>query len=185
MAMQASRTAVLMSIHPEFADLILKGKKKIEFRKTRPVVDLSYVLIYATFPIKEVIGFFEVSGIHEAIPDDLWKIYQDVSGIDEKVFRRYYGSASRGVAIQVGKVFAFQKPFPLLLNGKHKTSPPQSFRYVKADAFPIIEVCCGSNRERGKSHLTCCKVCRLRIVRALASSLSHSVGTRRKNGNGS
>ncbi len=176
-----------MAIRPQFARLILNGKKKVEFRKTRLAPDVSHVLIYATVPLKEIIGFFEVNGIQEGVPDDLWNIYQDVAGIKEKVFRRYYGSALRGIAIEVGRVFVLSKPVPFKrIAGKRKVTAPQSFRYLYADVFACIEVCCGGDeRIRRAKRVTCCSACSLRIVRALASSSSSPcIRTSRQNGNG-
>jgi predicted transcriptional regulator len=186
-AARTSRTVALMAMHPQFARLILDGKKKVEFRKTRLTVEVSHILIYATVPIQGIIGFFEVHRIQEGVPDDLWDIYQDVAGIEEKVFRKYYGSASRGIAIEVGRVFALSRPVQLKqIAGKRKASAPQSFRYVNAKAFDHIEDCCGSSRStRRRSRLTCCTTCSLRIVRTLArSSSGPCVGARRENGNG-
>jgi predicted transcriptional regulator len=175
-----------MAIRPQFAHLILNGKKKVEFRKTRLATDVSHVLIYATVPLKEIIGFFEVKRIRGGVPDDLWNIYQNVAGIEEQVFRRYYGSAPQGIAIEVGRVFALSKPVPFKrIAGKRKAVAPQSFRYLYADVFACIEVCCGGEKgARRAKRVTCCTACRSRVVRALACSLSRSVGTRGKNGNG-
>lgn len=160
MAARTSRTAALMAIHPEFAHLILDGKKKVEFRKTRLTIEVSHVLIYATVPSKGIIGFFEVNRIQEGAPDKLWDIYQNVAGIEEQVFRTYYGSASRGIAIEVGRVFVLSRPVPLKqLAGKR---PPQSFRYLNAKAFARIEDCCGVGKRRTR-RLTCCTGCRLTI----------------------
>jgi predicted transcriptional regulator len=176
-----------MAIRPQFARLILNGKKKVEFRKTRLASDVSHVLIYATVPLKEIIGFFEVNRIQEGVPDDLWKIYQDVAGIEEQVFRRYYGSAPRGIAIEVGRVFVLSKPVPFKrIAGKLKATAPQSFRYLYADVFACIEVCCnGEKGTRRAKRVTCCTACSLRIIRALAcSSSSPCVSIRRETENG-
>ena len=39
-----------MSIHPVYANAILTGDKKVEFRKRRLAADVTHVLVYATAP---------------------------------------------------------------------------------------------------------------------------------------
>ena len=84
MVENSDRNVILMSIHPKFAQLILSGKKKVEFRKTRFNHQISHVVIYATSPIKKVVGYFEVQNIKVAPPKDLWESYSEVSGIEPK-----------------------------------------------------------------------------------------------------
>jgi predicted transcriptional regulator len=75
-----------MSIHPEFVRLILNGNKKVEFRKIRFSMNISYVVIYATLPIKKIVGYFEVKNINTASPDELWRSYENIAGIEKERF---------------------------------------------------------------------------------------------------
>jgi len=51
---------VLLSIKPEYAEKILNGEKKYEFRKVLPKnKSITKVIIYATMPIGKVIGEFQ------------------------------------------------------------------------------------------------------------------------------
>ena len=64
---------VLLSIKPEFALKIFNGSKKYEYRraifKNREV---SIVIVYASDPIKRVIGEFEIEDILYDEPQLLW-----------------------------------------------------------------------------------------------------------------
>lgn len=46
----------IFSIHPQFADLILSGEKKFEFRRIPAKRDIDKILIYATAPVCAVVG---------------------------------------------------------------------------------------------------------------------------------
>jgi len=122
-----SRVAALMSLHPEFAHLILKGQKRVEFRKRRFAETVTHVVIYATDPVKQVLGFFEVSRLREDTPDKLWNRYKRRGGIARDAFSAYYKESRTGVAIEVGRVF--ELPRPLALSEVNKTAP-QSFAYL-------------------------------------------------------
>jgi len=53
---------VLLSIKPKYAEMILSGEKKYEFRRAifkKP--GISKVVIYASSPVSKVIGEFEIT----------------------------------------------------------------------------------------------------------------------------
>ncbi len=128
-----------MSIHPEFAQLILDGKKKVEFRKTCFASPISHIVIYATTPLKKVVGYFEVQGIQVATPEKLWQFYSKVAGVDQKFFQDYYGSTNQGVAIEVGKVY--QLSHFLSLNCiSASLLAPQNYIYIDEKLFDLIRI---------------------------------------------
>ena len=129
MASDPARTVALMSIRPEFADLILAGQKQVEFRRTRVSERISHVVLYATEPVRAIVGFFEVKEIEEASPEELWERYEDVGGISEEKFRVYYKRSKMGVAIKVGRIVRLPVPLPLS-SVEGLSRPPQSFQYI-------------------------------------------------------
>jgi predicted transcriptional regulator len=58
--------AILLSIKPEWAEKIYNGEKTIEWRKSRPRIDLNNrhmrVYIYETAPVKRITGYFTLFG---------------------------------------------------------------------------------------------------------------------------
>jgi len=104
---------VLLPIRPEFADAILNGEKRIEFRKRPFGRYVSYIVIYSTKPVSKMVGAFEVLGVEEDSPSRLWARYHDVSGISESSFFRYYADTPCGVAIRIGRVWRFNPPVEL------------------------------------------------------------------------
>lgn len=129
MANRADRAAALMSIHPRYAEKILDGSKQVEFRRSGFATVPSVIVVYATAPVSKVIGLFEVDGVDEASPSELWERYRLVGGISENGYKNYYRGAKRGIAIRVGRVHSLKEPLELsefIGNGQ----PPQSFRYL-------------------------------------------------------
>ncbi|WP_199296974.1 ASCH domain-containing protein [Synechococcus sp. FACHB-909] len=121
-----------MSIHPEYANKILNGSKKVEFRKWMFSNAPSIVVIYSTSPVSQVVGYFTVDGIDASDPASLWGMYKEVAGIKHRDFDNYFNGVERGIAIRVGKVHKLLTPLQLeeLIGSKR---PPQSFRYLDSD----------------------------------------------------
>lgn len=120
---------ILLSIKPEFAERIFDGSKKYEFRKVifrNP--DVKTVIVYASSPVQQVIGEFEIEAILSDAPENLWKETQEYSGTSEKFFFDYFFERSVGFAIKVKKTRRYKKP--LCLRKSYNINPPQSFCYV-------------------------------------------------------
>ncbi|KAM3101985.1 ASCH domain-containing protein [Phormidesmis sp. 146-12] len=139
MAKESPCNIVLMSMHPEFAQLILEGKKKVEFRKTRFASEVSHVVIYATTPLKKIVGYFEVQGIQVASPEELWRFYSEVAGVDQQFFQDYYDHIRQGVAIEVGKVYQLNH-FLSLSHVSTSLVAPQSYVYLDKQLFNSIKI---------------------------------------------
>ncbi len=122
----------LLSIHPRFAEAILSGTKRVEFRRRGFRRDITVVAIYATKPIGKVIGWFEVEGIDQLHPNELWTRFQNCAGIEHREFAEYYRDRSEGFAIRVRKAerLARSRGLDQVTN---LTSPPQSFAYLTPD----------------------------------------------------
>lgn len=128
----------LLPIRPRFAELIISGEKKVEFRKTRFRHDVSHVVLYASRPVQKISAYFEVSGMCADSPEGLWARYHSVAGIKRTEFDAYYASAGFGVAIEIGEVWPLPEPLPLSALDE-SLSPPQGFAYLDADALSVIQ----------------------------------------------
>lgn len=116
---------VLISIQPQYADMILAGKKNIELRKQLPPTDRLY--IYETAPVKKVVA---VCKVHRAVitvsgllqqPPVGWHI-----GVNEDFIKEYYAGkdiAECYVIEEVTKVDMTLEDFGM-------TRPPQSWCYA-------------------------------------------------------
>ena len=97
MASSTDSDVILLSIYPEFAEAILRGEKRIEFRKSRVCASASHVLVYSTSPDMRLVGYFEVKKIHRASPQSLWKRFGKVGTISRDAFFSYYAGHDEAV----------------------------------------------------------------------------------------
>ena len=126
-----------MPIQPQYANPIIEGRKKVEFRKTKFRTPPSHVVIYASSPVSCVVGYFEVTHVETARVDALWEKYSAVGCIGEDDFVAYYGGRDEGVVLGVGEVVVLAEPIPLEELGL-SSRPPQSFCYVHRDILERI-----------------------------------------------
>ncbi len=124
-----NQRVALLSIHPGFADAILRGDKRVEFRRRGPSSSTTHVIVYATAPVSKVVGWFSVDSIDSDAPATLWDRYGEVGGIDEAAFRAYYDACQVGSAIRVRHANALATPVGLE-DLEPGSKAPQSFRYV-------------------------------------------------------
>lgn len=123
-------TSVLLSIKPEFVESIFEGTKKFEFRrrifKKREV---KRVIIYATSPIKKVVGEFEIEEIVEYEIPKLWAQTEKYSGICKTYFESYFDGIHLGYAIKIKQAIKYECPLELIddFNIHHA---PQFFIYL-------------------------------------------------------
>lgn len=119
----------LLSIHPEFAEAILNGEKRYEFRRVmfrRPVDE---VVVYATSPVARVLGSFRVAEIYDDAPAALWERTSRFGGVTREKFDSYFANRERGYAIKIEKPTRFAVSQPLSRYVESNTAP-QSFCYV-------------------------------------------------------
>jgi predicted transcriptional regulator len=57
-------TTLLLSLRPEFAELVFAGVKKVEFRRVRPRVQANeWVLVYVSTPVQALVGAIQVANV--------------------------------------------------------------------------------------------------------------------------
>lgn len=120
---------VLLSIKPEYAYKIFDGSKKYEYRRTIFTrSEVTRVIVYASHPVKRLIGEFEIGGILHDEPRSLWISTKTHAGISKKRFLNYFKDREKGYAIEIKSTRVYDDP--LLLSSLKISSPPQSFRYL-------------------------------------------------------
>lgn len=123
---------VLLSIKPEYAEKILNGTKRFEYRKALPRnTAVHTVVIYATMPVGKVVGEFEIGGVLCERPDDLWQRTKDASGITREFFDVYFDGREHASAIAVKRPKRYRTP-KRLEDVSGSSIPPQSFQYLVA-----------------------------------------------------
>jgi predicted transcriptional regulator len=129
---------VLLSIKPEYAEKILQGIKRYEFRKSvfkNPHVRT--VIIYATKPLGKVVGEFDFDEVLSDSPSVIWSETHEFSGITKSFFNSYFQGRDTAHAIKVGVVRRYATPVALnkIVPGG---SAPQSFRYISEEQCDLM-----------------------------------------------
>lgn len=119
---------VLLSIKPEFALEIFNGTKKFEYRRTIFRERVERIVVYASSPVKMVIGEFLIKDILFEDLHSLWCKTKHHSGISRRYFYLYFSDKEKGYAIKVGRVIKYQTPRPL--HDLYGIKAPQSFAYI-------------------------------------------------------
>lgn len=120
---------VLLSIKPEFAFKIFDGTKKFEFRKSifkREGIDS--VIVYASYPVQEVIGEFKIKQILNGDVETIWQKTSSAAGISKPYYDEYFANKDTAFAIQVGRRSRYKHS--KRLSDFDIAFPPQSFMYV-------------------------------------------------------
>jgi type I restriction enzyme, S subunit len=128
---------VLLSIKPKYVKSIIEGDKRYEFRKTIfKNREINRIFIYSSSPVKKIVGTFEIGGILEDHPVNLWDTVKEFAGIDNRNFFAYFEGKSRAFAIEIQNLQEFIDPID-----PYETMPgfvpPQSFCYI--DGLPVAE----------------------------------------------
>jgi predicted transcriptional regulator len=120
---------VLLSIKPKFAAKIFDGSKGYEYRRTIfKRQEVTTVVVYASDPVRKVIGEFDIGGIIQEDPELLWSKTKDHAGITWEGFLEYFENRKKGYAIKIASTRHYD--VPMSLSSLLLSSPPQSFRYL-------------------------------------------------------
>lgn len=123
---------MLLSINPEHVENILQGNKTYEFRKILCKRKVDIIVIYATYPVKLIVGEVEVLDIIEMDKEQLWKLTEKRAGISKDFFDQYYEGRETAVAYKLGKVLKYDIPYSLDKIGVKMA--PQSYMYLPENA---------------------------------------------------
>ena len=126
---QQKAMTVLLSIKPEFANKIFEGTKKYEYRKSIfKRSGINKIIVYASSPIKKVIGEFSIECILNDKVDVIWEETSVFSGVSKKFYLSYFENRDNAYAIKIGEVTKYENAREL--KDYNINMPPQSFIYI-------------------------------------------------------
>lgn len=131
--MNLANKALLMSIRPEYTDLILAGSKTIELRRRRPQAPPgTLVIMYASQPTCALVGAFTLVEIVSSAPASLWAEYGPQTGVTRQRFMNYFTDCEVAFGLRIGDVWPLDDEVSLesLRRSWNKFQPPQSYRYL-------------------------------------------------------
>lgn len=120
----------MLSVRPRFADQIVSGTKRVEFRRTWAAEPVSVLAIYSTAPVQRILGLAFVQEVIEASPSKLWHYASELGGgLTKRELFDYFDGRETGFAVLVKRVELMRTPLdPVELCGDFRA--PQSFRYL-------------------------------------------------------
>jgi predicted transcriptional regulator len=129
--------AVLLSIKPRFADLILAGSKKVEFRRSWPGTDIGVMVLYSSAPVQQLVGVAYVDRVVDADTDGLWQLACKYGGgLNRDELVEYFEGKKRASGILIKSIEVAAKPIdPKSIYPQFR--PPQSYQYLSPDEFSL------------------------------------------------
>lgn len=121
---------ILLSLYPGNIEKIAQGVKKYEFRRTiykDSSVKKAYV--YATVPIKKVVGTFKIGQVLSGSPEEIWNKCGEFSGTEKDNLMKYFKGKDKVYALEVIDFEYLKTPID---PRKYidKFYPPQFFQYI-------------------------------------------------------
>ena len=119
----------LISIKPKFANQILFGVKKFEYRKRSVSADTTHLVLYMTAPVMRIVGMVTIKKVHSGAPSTIWEKTKSRAGITRSFYRAYFKNAKTAYAIELNTVTPFNQWIdPKELDNNFRA--PQSFKYI-------------------------------------------------------
>ena len=125
---------LLMSLRPEFAELILQGRKTVEFRrKFSKKYEGATIVFYITRPVQQFMFTATIAQVDHNQKKNLWNMSQQECGISQSAFDQYFSGIDHGYAIHLSNIKLV--PNQLVLEHAKKVCPqlrpPQSFQRIE------------------------------------------------------
>ena len=128
MATERTKRTIVLPILPVYADGIMNGSKRVEFRKRNVPIATSRVVLYATLPVGRVVGVIEVVAIHEVEPTIAWSQYSSIGGIEQTEFFEYYKNTPLARVLKIANPIPLNVDLSTLVNMGIRIS--QGFSYI-------------------------------------------------------
>jgi predicted transcriptional regulator len=129
---QPTGRAVLLSIKPKYADLILSGSKTVELRRSWPSNDIGVMVIYSSAPVQRLTGIALIDDIRECDFGNLWKVSQaHGGGVTYEELQDYIGQKRLAYGVMLGRVVPAEILFP-------NFTPPQGFMYLSPQDYQRV-----------------------------------------------
>lgn len=128
-------TAVLLSVKPQFARRLLSGTKTAEVRRRFPELPSGTVVyLYASSPMRAVIGVLKIRRVHTGTPQWLWPTFGKQLDISKEYFHGYLAGRDAAAVIELQRAEQWERPVALddLRTGLG-VQAPQSYRYLSSE----------------------------------------------------
>jgi predicted transcriptional regulator len=134
-----NNSPIVMSIHPKHLLKILNGEKNIELRRlfSNKLVGTT-IFLYATSPVKKVVGEANVSLVIEESPKFIWNNYNTQLGCTYEDLKKYSLGKKKINAIVLDNIVRYHQPiswdvFTTAFGAPMK--PPQNYSFLTPFGF--------------------------------------------------
>lgn len=134
--------AIVISIKPTYADLIMSGEKTVELRRrfSESMQVGTEVFIYSSSPVKGIVGQATIKKIIKKGLEDLWREVGKCSGVNYTYFRAYFEGLEEGYGILLEEPVLYEKQIPLeQLTHEANFSPPQSYMFASQQLMTLVK----------------------------------------------
>ena len=134
-AVAAPSKPLLLSLKPQYAELIFRGEKTAELRRRiAPDIENRDVYVYVSSPVRELRGGFRVEHVWDGTPEHVWNGARRHVGMDRRDYDAYYAGSRVAYALKIADVWECRRPVSL---SRLRTQfpgfvAPQSWRYATA-----------------------------------------------------
>jgi predicted transcriptional regulator len=114
-----------------YAERLMNGQKHFEFRRSAISFDLTHMIVYASSPVKKILGIVKVNRVCIANPNETWEGTKDFAGINQQDFHTYFSDKDIAYSIEIEpeSTIRLDNQFsPKEIDPEFQV--PQSFRYV-------------------------------------------------------
>jgi len=139
--MKKDTRPILISIKPEYADMVFMGLKTAELRrKVSQKLRNRDVYVYSSSPVKQLRGGFRVGEIWSDSPENIWQMVSGLAGVDRETFDEYYQGSNVAYALEIREVWEYEVPLSLdVLRSKFEEFvAPQSYRFLTSKEIRSI-----------------------------------------------
>lgn len=133
-------TSVLLSVKPVYANALLAGTKTAEIRRRFPTAPPgTTVFIYASSPVRALLGTVQLDEVTRAAPDEVWRDHHGQIQIDRESLADYLHGREEAVMLWVSSPHRWEAEISLhVMRSELGLEPPQSFRYLSDDHVGLV-----------------------------------------------
>ena len=138
----------IFSIKDKYSEKIFSKEKLVELRRQDvKIKENEKCLIYTTYPVKRITGFFIVKKKVRLPVKKLWELTKDIAGITKAEFIKYFKGCIEGTAIFFKHVKQFLVGATLeeIKNLVNNFNPPQSYLNLNPSTFEILKQLLGED----------------------------------------
>lgn len=130
-------SVIFYPIKPKYAQKIISGEKKFEYRRVKPQRDVKHIVIYSSSPEQLIIGLASVSTVISGTSKEVWDETHSFGGITKSEYEDYFEGAGSACAIAIDIVYKLEVPLsPKAIFGNFTI--PQSFKYLDDSSIETI-----------------------------------------------